>query len=82
MISPMSTETVVLVHGLAANRLAMIRLAKHLAAEGYRVENGGYDAWKQSFPATRRRTSIGRASWDLLCEHRRIHMRNLKEGQK
>lgn len=42
MMSHSSSDAVVLLHGLAANRLAMLRLAKHLDAHGYVVQNWGY----------------------------------------
>ncbi len=42
MISSISKQSVILLHGLAANRLAMFRLACSLAAHGYHVANWGY----------------------------------------
>lgn len=42
MIRPKGDKTVVLVHGLGANRLMMWLLSQRLAARGYRVENWGY----------------------------------------
>jgi pimeloyl-ACP methyl ester carboxylesterase len=48
MISQMTSEAVVLLHGLAANRLAMFRLAKHLSTQLFHVENWGYPSLRRS----------------------------------
>ena len=42
MISQARTQAVVLLHGLAANRLVMIRLSKFLDDHGYETANWGY----------------------------------------
>ena len=42
MIRQKPASAVVLLHGLAANRLVMARLAKYLKADGYQTANWGY----------------------------------------
>jgi len=42
--APKSTDTVVLLHGLGLNRLAMARMASSLRRAGYQVVNPSYDS--------------------------------------
>jgi pimeloyl-ACP methyl ester carboxylesterase len=51
MICQAKTETVVLIHGLAAPRWVMNRLARSLRRQGYRVKNWGYPSTRRSVEA-------------------------------
>ena len=67
-------EAVVLVHGLAANRLVMWRIANRLRKLGYRVKNYGYFSISHTIPvhASRLSKSIDKLEHDPNTE--RVHL--------
>ena len=67
-------EAVVLVHGLAANRLVMWRIASHLRKLGYRVKNYGYFSIYRTIPdhADRLSKTLNDLEQDPKTE--RVHM--------
>lgn len=55
MIRISSDQAVVLLHGLGANRLAMLRLSMALGANGYQVANWGYPSTRSSIEVQARK---------------------------
>ena len=65
--SPLVTETVVLLHGLGANRLVMSRLAQTLRAAEFSVHNWGYRSTRHSIDVHAQ--TIARRLQNLLDEN-------------
>lgn len=74
MISQMTSEAVVLLHGLAANRLAMVRLARFLASDGFHVENWGYRSIRRSIELHAQEFSERLREFDGSQHHDRVHI--------
>ena len=74
MISQMTFEAVVLLHGLAANRLAMVRLAKLLASDGFHVENWGYRSIRRSIEWHAQKFSRRLREFEASQRHDRVHI--------
>ena len=69
-----SRETVVLVHGLAAHRLVMWRIAKHLRKLGYHVKNYGYHSIFNTIPNHANRLSKALNKFEQDPNTERVHL--------
>jgi len=74
MISQMTSEAVILLHGLAANRLVMLRLAQYLTSGGFHVENWGYPSIRRSIESHAVRFNQRLTAFNGNQYHERVHV--------
>lgn len=72
--SDTSTQAVVLVHGLAAHRLAMWPIAKRLVKRGYQVKNHGYFSISKTIPDHAKRLQNVLERFQDDASIKRIHL--------
>jgi len=74
MIRPAKSEVVVLLHGLGAHRLVMVRLSHYLKAHGYQAANWGYRSIRDSIES--HAMAFQQQLGELMSQqpYRRIHV--------
>ena len=73
MIRQSRKEAVVLLHGLAANRLVMTRLSRFLQDRGYQVENWGYRSTRGSIESHARDVYSALSKFVSESEYEAVH---------
>ena len=68
------TERVILLHGLAAHRVVMTRLARRLGRDGFEVHNWGYPSVRAPIARHASRLRSELEIWDQSLEVSRIHL--------